>query len=187
MSGPKGKIDDQNSSGAYITPDELELLTGTGQSVAPEAEVQVSEGEESLPETLDYFANPQTLTDTSKQERLKRSVTKLFSPSLEDLRRGSVEIINKAHQAAEDIADIAADLGFEFSPANLTDRINELSSKLYSKGATTEEVAAAKKEIEGLYLTCGSIKEAKAQGKLRLEGKTYEVQDGDVITIRHSG
>ena len=34
---------------------------------------------------------------------------------------------------------------------------------------------------------CGSLKEAKARGKLRLEGRDYEVQDGDVVTIRHSG
>jgi len=33
---------------------------------------------------------------------------------------------------------------------------------------------------------CGSIKEAKAQGKVRLEGRDYEVQDGDVITFRFS-
>jgi len=31
---------------------------------------------------------------------------------------------------------------------------------------------------------CGSTKEAKARGELRLEGKDYEVQDGDVITFR---
>jgi GTP-binding protein YchF len=30
----------------------------------------------------------------------------------------------------------------------------------------------------------GSMKEAKSQGKTRLEGKDYEVQDGDVITFR---
>jgi len=30
----------------------------------------------------------------------------------------------------------------------------------------------------------GSLKEAKARGKLRLEGKGYKVQDGDVITFR---
>jgi len=30
----------------------------------------------------------------------------------------------------------------------------------------------------------GSMKDAKAQGKARLEGKEYEVQDGDVITFR---
>ena len=34
---------------------------------------------------------------------------------------------------------------------------------------------------------CGSIKEAKAQGKVRLEGKDYEVKDGDVITFRFGG
>ena len=34
---------------------------------------------------------------------------------------------------------------------------------------------------------CGSIKEAKAHGKVHLEGKDYEVQDGDVITFRFSG
>ena len=31
---------------------------------------------------------------------------------------------------------------------------------------------------------CGSFAEAKKQGVLRLEGKTYLVQDGDVITFR---
>ena len=33
---------------------------------------------------------------------------------------------------------------------------------------------------------CGSIREARTQGKVRLEGKDYEVQDGDVITFRFS-
>jgi hypothetical protein len=31
---------------------------------------------------------------------------------------------------------------------------------------------------------CGDMKRAKAAGKVRLEGKTYVVQDGDVITFR---
>jgi len=34
---------------------------------------------------------------------------------------------------------------------------------------------------------CGSMKDAKANGKVRLEGRDYEVQDGDVITFRFSG
>jgi len=29
--------------------------------------------------------------------------------------------------------------------------------------------------------------EAKAKGKLRLEGKEYIVKDGDILNIRHSG
>ncbi len=34
------------------------------------------------------------------------------------------------------------------------------------------------------YVACGSETEAKAKGKLRQEGKTYLVQDGDVILFR---
>lgn len=33
---------------------------------------------------------------------------------------------------------------------------------------------------------CGSIKEARSRGKVRMEGKDYEVQDGDVITFHFS-
>lgn len=33
-------------------------------------------------------------------------------------------------------------------------------------------------------MSCGSEKEAKAQGKRRLEGKDYIVKDGDVIEFR---
>ena len=32
-------------------------------------------------------------------------------------------------------------------------------------------------------MTCGSIAEARKRGVLRVEGKGYEVQDGDVITF----
>jgi ribosome-binding ATPase YchF (GTP1/OBG family) len=30
----------------------------------------------------------------------------------------------------------------------------------------------------------GSVSEARTQGRLRLEGKEYVVQDGDIITVR---
>src|SRR5439155_7255094 len=33
------------------------------------------------------------------------------------------------------------------------------------------------------YLECGSLVEAKRRGLLRVEGKTYIVQDGDVINV----
>lgn len=36
-------------------------------------------------------------------------------------------------------------------------------------------------------LAAGSEAAARAQGRLRLEGKDYRVQDGDVMNIRHSG
>ena len=47
------------------------------------------------------------------------------------------------------------------------------------KGFIRAEVAAY-----GDLLECGGLAEARGKGKLRLEGKTYAVQDGDVISIR---
>jgi len=34
------------------------------------------------------------------------------------------------------------------------------------------------------FLRCGSMAKAKTEGKLRLEGKKYVVQDGDIMQIR---
>jgi hypothetical protein len=36
-------------------------------------------------------------------------------------------------------------------------------------------------------LAAGSEAGARAAGTLRLEGKEYEVRDGDVVHVRHSG
>jgi hypothetical protein len=40
---------------------------------------------------------------------------------------------------------------------------------------------------DDLIAAGGSEKEIKARGKLRLEGKEYVVQDGDILCIRHGG
>ena len=34
------------------------------------------------------------------------------------------------------------------------------------------------------FFRCGSMARAKTEGKLRLEGKNYPVQDGDIMQIR---
>lgn len=49
------------------------------------------------------------------------------------------------------------------------------------KGFIRAEVVAYKD-----LMACGSMAEARAKGKLRLEGKGYTVQDGDILTIRFS-
>lgn len=36
------------------------------------------------------------------------------------------------------------------------------------------------------YITCGGWNDAKTKGKVRLEGKTYIVQDGDIMVIKHN-
>jgi ribosome-binding ATPase YchF (GTP1/OBG family) len=34
------------------------------------------------------------------------------------------------------------------------------------------------------FLRCGTMAKAKAEGKLRLEGKEYVVRDGDILHVR---
>jgi len=61
----------------------------------------------------------------------------------------------------------------------------ESAGKVHSdmeEGFIRAEVVSFEHLIE-----CGSVKEARAAGKLRMEGKDYEVQDGDVITFHFSG
>jgi len=50
-----------------------------------------------------------------------------------------------------------------------------------AKGFIRAEVVAYQDLIDA-----GGMNEAKARGKLRLEGKDYVVQDGDVVYVRHS-
>ncbi|MHC4479385.1 MAG: DUF933 domain-containing protein [Planctomycetota bacterium] len=49
------------------------------------------------------------------------------------------------------------------------------------RGFIRAEVVGFEELIE-----CGSLKEAKSRGKVRMEGKDYEVADGDVITFHFS-
>ncbi len=50
------------------------------------------------------------------------------------------------------------------------------------------EVGFIRAEVIGCedLLECGSLKDARSAGRLRMEGKDYEVQDGDVITFHFS-
>jgi ribosome-binding ATPase YchF (GTP1/OBG family) len=50
-----------------------------------------------------------------------------------------------------------------------------------AKGFIRAEVIGYQELIE-----LGGLNEAKAKGKLRLEGKEYGVQDGDIVHIRHN-
>ncbi len=73
---------------------------------------------------------------------------------------------------------------------------DEVRAWTVRRGATAVEAAGAihtdlargfiRAEVIGYeeMLACGSLAEARRQGKLRLEGKDYVVQDGDVLSIR---
>ncbi len=73
---------------------------------------------------------------------------------------------------------------------------DEVRAWTVQQGATAVEAAGAihtdlargfiRAEVIGYeeMIACGSLGEARRQGKLRLEGKDYVVQDGDILNIR---
>jgi GTP-binding protein YchF len=75
----------------------------------------------------------------------------------------------------------------------------EVRAWMIRRGATALEAAGAihsdiargfiKAEVVGFdhLIAAGSIAAARERGQVRLEGKEYVVQDGDVILFRHSG
>jgi hypothetical protein len=75
----------------------------------------------------------------------------------------------------------------------------ELKAWAIPRGATALEAAAAihtdmargfiKAEVIALgdLENAGSMAAARKQGRVRLEGKEYRVQDGDILTVRFSG
>ena len=72
---------------------------------------------------------------------------------------------------------------------------NEVRAWPLKKGTTAQKAAGKihtdmekgfiRAECIGLdeLVKCGSIAEAKKRGQLRLEGKEYVIQDGDVVTF----
>ena len=76
---------------------------------------------------------------------------------------------------------------------------DEVRAWTIRKGATAVDAAAAvhtdlakgfiRAEVVSYHdlVQLGGMNEAKARGKLRLEGKEYVVHDGDIVHIRHSG
>ncbi len=116
-----------------------------------------------------------------------------------------------AQLAPEDAASFLAEYGIEEPSLNRVIRLSyellglqsfftvgadEVRAWTVRRGATAPEAAGVvhtdlqKGFIRAEVIACeelfalGSMAEAKAKGRLRLEGKEYVAQDGDVITIR---
>ncbi|MCZ6515363.1 MAG: DUF933 domain-containing protein, partial [Acidobacteria bacterium] len=53
---------------------------------------------------------------------------------------------------------------------------------------TDMEKGFIRAEVVGFddLMDAGSLAEARSRGTMRLEGKTYQVQDGDITHFRHS-
>ena len=59
---------------------------------------------------------------------------------------------------------------------------------VYARASMSSTLSASsQRPTKRRLLDAGSEANARAKGTLRLEGKDYIVQDGDILHIRHSG
>ncbi len=109
----------------------------------------------------------------------------------------ALELLQSMGQDEPGLATLAR-VGFETLGLQtyLTAGPKEARAWTINKGATAPEAAGVihtdfqkgfiKAEIISFddLVTCGSVPEARAQGKARMEGKDYVMQDGDVVEFR---
>ncbi len=178
-----------------LTPDEAKTIAGYQFLSAKPLLIAVNTGEEQLPqaETLEAelsqrYSRPNCdlITICGKLEselsQLDNSDAEVFRAELGIGESGTDRIIKRSFQLLGLISffSIASDEIRAWPVTNGTSAV-KAAGKIHSD----MERGFIRAEVIGYadLMKCGSLAEARKKGRLRLEGKSYTVQDGDVITF----
>ena len=179
-----------------LTEEEQKAISGYGLLSAKPILVAVNIGEEELPET-----NAIINELSAKYSGLKRGITAIcgeLEMELTQLDGEAADEFRNEYGLTESGADRIIRLSYEllglitFFTGGGPDEVRawavsngtnapKAAGKIHSdmeKGFIRAEVTPYEDLVK-----CGSFSEAKKKGVLRLEGKTYQVRDGDVITF----
>ena len=178
-----------------LTPDEIRAIANYQFLSAKPVLIVVNTGEDQLPEATPFEAelssrylqpNRHLITLCGKLEmelaQLDESDAEGFRAELGIKESGLDRTIRASHELLGLISffSIASDEVKAWSIQNGTNAL-KAAGKIHSdmeRGFIRAEVIS----YNGL-MQCGSLAEARKKGLLRLEGKNYVVQDGDVITF----
>lgn len=178
-----------------LTEEEKRMLSGYQLLSAKPLVVAVNIGEEQLPEA-DKLINEWN----SKFKGEKRVVTAIcgeLEMELTQLDGEAAEEFRGEYGLKESGADRIIKLSYDLLGLISFFTTGSDEVKAWSVREGTEAMKAAGKIHTDLekgfiraevisyddFIKCGSMAEGKKQGLLRLEGKTYIVQDGDLITV----
>lgn len=178
-----------------LTVEEKKALSGYGLLSAKPLLIAVNIGEDQLHETEKILAELDAKYTGHKQAvmaicgELEMELTQLDGKASEEFRN--------EYGLTESGADRIIRLSYSLLGLVSFFTTGSDEVKAWSVNEGTEAVKAAGKihsdiekgfiraEVIGYddFIKCGSMAEAKKQGLLRLEGKTYIVKDGDLITV----
>lgn len=170
-----------------FTPDEQKLISGYGFLSRKDLLIVLNLGEDQSPPEIDY---PCQSCVVSLRGRLEMEIAQLppedaelfmaeyniVEPSLNRMIRNSYALLHlqSFYTVGED--EVRAWTVHEGSSA--PEAAGVIHSDL-QKGFIRAEVVPCQD-----LLSLGSMAEARSKGKLRLEGKDYRVQDGDIMHVR---
>jgi len=178
-----------------LTDEETKLLSSYQLLSAKPLLIAVNIGEEQLPraESLTEELNSQY----SRRNCVATAICGKLEMELSQLDKAAAEELGSEYGIKESGADRIIRLSYDL--LGLISFFTTASSELkaWSVREGTDAVRAAGKihsdmergfiraEVIGYddLMKCGSVAEARKSGMLRLEGKSYTVQDGDVITF----
>jgi len=182
---------DQPLRDVELTPEEHKMLRGYGLLTLKPVLVIFNVGEEGGDPTagLDYD-HKHTIVLTLRG-RLEAEIAQLDNPD-------DVAMFLAEYNISEPSRERVIHLSYQLLdiPSFLTYGEDEVRGWSLRKGGTAVEAAGVihtdlargfiRAEVIGYpdFVSAGSIAEVKARGKMRLEGKDYVVQDGDMLVIR---
>jgi GTP-binding protein YchF len=178
-----------------LTGEEKRMLSGYGLLSAKPLLIAVNIGEEQLHETDKILAELNAKYTGHKQAVM--TISGELEMELTQLDGKAAEEFRNEYGLTESGADRIIRLSYSLLGLVSFFTTGSDEVKAWSVNEGTEAVKAAGKihsdiekgfiraEVIGYddFIKCGSMAEAKKQGLLRLEGKTYIVKDGDLITV----
>ena len=178
-----------------LTEEEKRMLSGYGLLSAKPLLIAVNIGEEQLPES-------ETIIEelNAKYAGEKQAVTVIcgeLEMELNQLDGEAAEEFRSEYGLTESGADRIIRLSYSLLGLVSFFTTGSDEVKAWSIREGTEAMKAAGKIHSHLekgfiraevvsyddFIKCGSMAESKKQGLLRLEGKTYPVKDGDLVTV----
>ena len=183
---------DERLSGAGLSPEEWKSLGGFGFLSAKPLVVALSAGErlEGLPvEAVRAKTGSEVVPTCARNEleilQLPEDEQEVFRQEYDIIEPSRDRLVEAGYQAAGRISFFTA--GDKEVRAWT---IEQGMTALEAAGTVHTDMARGFIRAETVsfrdYLECGSVKRAREKGLLRLEGKEYVVQDGDILEFRFS-
>lgn len=173
-----------------LSPDDQRLIRGYQFLTAKPALVVVNTGEDDAEPDLSWANGRRSASALALKGSLEMEIAQLpeeeVAPFLEEYGIAEPSL----HRMVRECYDLLGLMSF------FTVGEDEVRAWTVRRGATAVEAAGAihtdlargfiRAEVIAYddMIACGTMAEARKRGKLRLEGKEYAVQDGDILNIR---